>query len=114
MPVYRVEVSRKRGSPYLLSQGILGELREDLQFSNIDSLRAANLFEINANLDDTALRALCENLFADPITEEFSVNEHLFSEFDFCLEIAFLRGITDNVGLTAKRGIEDFLGKKLG
>ncbi len=114
MPVFRIEVAPKKSRPDLLGLGILGEICSDLSFFGIEQLRTASLFEINANLGDEAIMGLCGNLFVDPITDEFSVNSHLFEDFDFCLEVGFLSGVTDNVGLIAKRGIEDFLGKKLG
>ena len=114
MAVFRIEVSPQKDRPDLLGLLLLDEIRSDLSFFGVERLRTANLFEINANLNDEAIKNLCRNLFVDPITDEFSVNAHLFEDFDFCLEVGFLSGVTDNVGLTAKRGIEDFLGKRLG
>ncbi len=114
MNTFLVQVSPKKAGADLAGNALLAEIREDLGFSEIAEIRSATLFELTSGLPRETVLSLCENLFFDPVSEEFSVDSDLFEGFNFCLEIGFIAGVTDNLALTAMRGIEDFLGKKLG
>ncbi|MBI2598262.1 MAG: hypothetical protein HYW50_03640 [Candidatus Diapherotrites archaeon] len=113
MSHFRVEVGPKDRQKDLLGKTVLNEIKEDLKISGIEGLFVVSVFEINAGLGKEEVIALCKNLFCDPVTEEFSVNDHLFSDFDFSLEVGYSPGVTDNIGLTAMRAVKDFLGRPL-
>ena len=45
---------------------------------------------------------------ANPVVQEFTVDEPTIAVFDHAIEIGFLPGVTDNVGTTARQTIEDY------
>ena len=69
----------------------------------------------NGGLDAAALRALGEELFADPVLHQTFVNGEALERagFDWYVEVGFLPGVTDNIGRTAQESLECRLGRPL-
>ncbi|HTY14731.1 MAG TPA: AIR synthase-related protein [Methanoregulaceae archaeon] len=51
---------------------------------------------------------------SNPVVQTVSVDEPTRANFDYAIEVGFLPGVTDNVGATACRTIEDFTRMKFG
>jgi phosphoribosylformylglycinamidine synthase len=57
------------------------------------------------------LRQISSQLM-NPVVQECVLDEPARAPFDYAIEVGFLPGVTDNVGMTARQTIEDFLSMK--
>jgi phosphoribosylformylglycinamidine synthase II len=81
-------------------------IREDLKI-DVSGVRVVSVFTIDADLTPDELSTIAENLLVDPIVQHSSIDSALAAadEFDFAVEVAYLPGVTDNVGRTAREGV---------
>ncbi len=108
---YRIEVGFKRGVRDAIGESVRKRIREDLSIA-LKEVRVINIYTIDAYSSKEQLKILGENLFADPVTQEFSIDKPLAKDFNWLLEIGFKPGVTDNVGKTAKEAIGDISKEK--
>jgi|Deesub1362B_J571_1020462.scaffolds.fasta_scaffold00265_3 phosphoribosylformylglycinamidine synthase len=85
---------------------------EDLGI-RIEKVKTADVYTILGELEEEEIRKICEELFCDPLIQEYSINEPLNREHDWIVEIGFKPGVTDNVGKTSEEGIKDLIGKSV-
>lgn len=75
----------------------------------ISAVITADIYTINKKFD-TEDREKIGKMLTNPIFEAYSVNKLTPpADFDYVIETGYLPGVTDNVGHTAKEGIEDLL-----
>jgi len=48
----------------------------------------------------------------NPVVQEYTIDSATNAVFDYALEVGFLPGVTDNVGMTARQTIEDYFSMK--
>jgi phosphoribosylformylglycinamidine synthase len=75
------------------------------------SVAVVDSYLVDAPLSKKEL-AVAGALLANPRTEEVIVGRYVPKVFNFALEVAYLPGVTDNAGATAKETIEDGLKRK--
>ncbi len=85
----------------------------ELGIENLRSIRTADAFSIEGTLTHAELVVCGQKLLADSITQIFSVNKPVMSDFDYCIQVSLRPGVKDNAGETARRGIEELLLKRL-
>lgn len=107
---HRIEVGFREGMPDALGESIRRGIREDLGIS-LDSVKTVDVFTIDSDLTEEELGAVSNNLFTDPVIQEFSIESAHAKDFDFIIEVGFKPGVTDNVGKTSKEAIQDILKK---
>jgi len=105
---HRIEVYFKKEIRDAKGESLRKRIKEDLSIP-LRGVRVINVYTIDANFSEKQLKILGESLFADPISQEFGVDESLAKDCDWLLEVGFKPGVTDNVGKTAKEAIEDVL-----
>ena len=110
--LHRVEVSFKPNVVDALGNSIGKRITEDLKIKT-DSVKTVDVYTIDGDLSDEELIVLGENLFADPIIQDFAIDSTLDKKFDWLVEVGFKPGVTDNVGKTAKEGVEDIFKRKI-
>ncbi len=108
----RLEVGFKRGVRDVLGEKVKKEIREVLGLPVLD-VKTSDVYTIGENLRRKELSLLAKSLFSDPVIQEASIGRQLRKDYDWMIEIGFKPGVTDNVGKTAKIGIEEVLGRKL-
>jgi len=108
----RIEVGFKTNVVNALGNIIKKGIIEDLKIK-VDSVKTVDVYTIDSNLSNEELKMLGEELLADPVIQDFSVDSSLAKDFDWLIEVGFKPGVTDNVGKTAKEGIEDILKRKI-
>ncbi|MBI4045055.1 MAG: hypothetical protein HY392_05080 [Candidatus Diapherotrites archaeon] len=113
MPPYRLEIGFSKKKFDFVSAGVLAEIREDLGIKSAKSLEFAEFYDISLDEPPKKIAQVCEEVFSDPITQKFFVNEPACKEFDLAVEVKLHTGITDNVAIIATRAVEDFLSRKL-
>jgi len=109
---HRIEVGFKKEMKDALGEKVKKRINEDLEIP-AKKVKTVDVYTIDADLSEKELKTLGENLFADPVIQEFNVDKPLVREFDWLIEIGFKPGVTDNVGKTSKEAIEDILKEKL-
>ena len=105
---HRIEVSFRKDITDALGESVKTRITDYLGLS-IDSVKTIDIYTIDRELNQEKLDLLSRELFADPITQIYSVDKPLAAEFDWLVEIGFKPGVTDNVGRTAAIAIEDML-----
>ena len=72
----------------------------------------SNNYLINIDIDEITLKPAAA-ILVQPVTESFSINSPYNPEnFDFCIEVGFLPGVTDNIAHTVRESFEDFFKMK--
>jgi phosphoribosylformylglycinamidine synthase subunit PurSL len=108
----RIEVSFKPEYRDPLGASVQRGIVEDLGLS-IDKVRTIEVYSIDAELTSQEVERLRRELFTDPIIQESSDVSRLARDFSWIIEVGFRPGVTDNVGKTAREGIEAVLGREL-
>jgi len=77
----------------------------------VDELHLAEVYTIATGSRDFSREELDRvgALLANPVMQEYKVDEATKPLFDAAIEVGFLPGVTDNVGTTARQTIEDYL-----
>lgn len=113
MNTCRVEVGPIEPQNDFLGKAVFSEIKEDLFVGGIEKINVVQVFEISSLVSREKLELVCKQVFVDPVTETFCIDKNLVRGFDFSCEVGFHGNVTDNLALVARRGIEDFLGRKL-
>lgn len=111
--IHRIEIGFRPGVKDAHGQRILYRIRDHLKMT-VSRVETIEVYTIEGDLSEKEAVEIAELLFADPITQRFSVNRPLARDFDWLIEVGFLPGVTDNVGRTAKETVETYLGRSLG
>jgi phosphoribosylformylglycinamidine synthase len=102
----RIEVGFKANVIDALGNSVRKRIIEDLKIK-VDSVKTVDVYTIDGELSKEELKTLGEILFADPVIQDFAVDDSLAKDFNWLIEVGFKPGVTDNVGKTAKEAIED-------
>jgi phosphoribosylformylglycinamidine synthase II len=109
----RIEVSFKPDYRDPLGESVQRGIVEDLGLS-VEQVRTVDVYTIDAGLTPQEVERVRRELLTDPIIQESSAVSRLAREFSWVIEVGFRPGVTDNVGKTAREGIEAVLGRALG
>ncbi len=105
---YRIEVFYKKSDP----RGIAVRDKFISLGYSINNVYLADNYLINIDVDEKSIKAAAETLI-QPVTQNYSINAPYNPEnFDYCIEIGFLPGVTDNISHTVRESLEDFFKKK--
>ncbi|MHA1887135.1 MAG: phosphoribosylformylglycinamidine synthase subunit PurL [Promethearchaeota archaeon] len=101
--VHRIEVG------VAIDNNVHADIRHDLNITTIRKVEKIKVYTIEGgNLSQDQLSTLGYSVFSDPITETFKVDNPLAKNFEGAIvEIGFKPGVTDNVGTTAIKAIQD-------
>ena len=104
----RIEVFIKPGLVDAVGDGILKDI-EDLNIGGVDDVRSIQVYHIDGDVDKAALRRIGAELLADPVSQEFVIgdNEGAASKGAWVVDVIYHPGVTDNVGMSAVKGIRD-------
>lgn len=108
MKAHRIEVGFKEGIKDALGEKVKKRIIEDLDIS-VANVKTIDIYTIDADLSKEQLNFLGNNLFTDPVIQEFSIDRPLAKDFDWLIEVGFKPGVTDNVAKTARASIKDVL-----
>ncbi len=106
MNTWKVEVYYKPEVTDTVGQGILEDIA-DLGINGIDAVRTAAVYWIEGSLDAQTIDRIGTELLADPITQTYACGSEKDTETDWTLEVQFKLGVTDAVGASTVKGIED-------
>ena len=106
MDNWKVEVSYKPEVPDTVGQGILEDIA-DLGISDVNSVRTATVYWIEGSLDTRSIDQIGSELLADPITQTYTFATQDNAAKSWTLEVQFKPGVTDAVGDSTVKGIND-------
>jgi phosphoribosylformylglycinamidine synthase subunit PurSL len=109
---HRIEVAMQPERPDPAGAALKAQLVEDLDIE-IAACRVVDVYTLQAELSAEELDGVRTELFTDPIIQVSACDKSLATDFDFVIEVGFLPGVTDNVGKSAKEGVQDTIGRKL-
>jgi len=105
---FRIEVFYKKHDPR--GSAMMDKL-VNLGYA-IDKVYLSDNYLLNIDVSENDIKAAAETLI-QPVTQNYSLNSpYNPREFDYCLEIGFLPGVTDNISHTVRESLEDFFKKK--
>ena len=106
MNSWKVEVSYKPDITDAIGKDILEDIA-DLGISGVESVRTASIYWIEGTLNDEHIHRIGSELLADPITQVFNLNSEKENKKDWTVEVQFKPGVTDAVGDSTVKGIND-------
>lgn len=109
---HRIEVGIKQGLVDAAGVATRHRLAEDLGIT-VDNVQAVDVYTIDAQLTADELERVRSELLTDPVIQESSLDAALPGEYDYCIEVGFRPGVTDNVGKSAAQGVRDTIGRRL-
>jgi phosphoribosylformylglycinamidine synthase subunit PurSL len=104
--VYRIEVSVKEGFADPRSEGLQKDIL-DLGIKSVSRVRVSSIYLLEGKLDNKELVAICRELLADPIVEEYATQESPAPAGARLVEVAYNPGVMDPVEDSVKKGIKD-------
>jgi len=105
---WRIEVGEKQGSYDAAGEGVKKDII-DLGFKNrVKDVKTVQAYLLEGNLYEKDVLEICEQLLADPVTQNYSYKTPLFDESRYkVVEIAYNPGVMDPVEESAKKAIRD-------
>lgn len=109
--------------------GLVGAIKEDLSVKRITEVSFVESYFINLDISEAKMKELAENIFIDPILQDFSITKPYEKKDDgeanfspgflqqqkgcWLIEVHYLQGVTDNVAITSAEAIQDYEKRKL-
>ena len=112
--MYAIEVGCRPGVKDVLGLAVKARLEEDLFVQGIQKLEFLDVYLLDCRLSPQELELIASELLCDPVTQAYAVGKPLRQGYDWAVTVGFHKNVTDNVGIAAREGIEDLLGRKLG
>ena len=103
---WKVEVYYKPDVPDTVGLGIHQDI-VDLGINSVKSVRTAAIYWIEGILDEDAIHRIGNELLADPITQQYSIEAIHSLDYQWTIEVQYKPGVTDAVGDSTVKGIND-------
>ncbi len=110
----RIEVTIRPELEDPIGKSLCIQIKNDLSII-CESVRVVDVYTILAELSPEELDKIAKELFTDSVTQIYSINKHISfpSDYQHVVEVGFRPGVTDNVGKSAREGIQDTLSRTL-
>lgn len=111
----RIEITNKKQFADGKANNLIKLISEDLGIK-IDGVKVVYAYNFLGDFTDEELTRLQKQLFCDAVYQESATGFYylMASDYDYAIEVAYKTGVTDNVGKTVAKGINNILGKKMG
>ena len=106
MDNHRIEIWYQKGVFDPGRQGICSDIL-DLGIKGITAVETGSIFLIKGKISPANLKKVARELLADPVTQEFYSGKRALPNGAVSVEVWFKEGVTDTVGETARKGIDD-------
>ena len=106
MKLWKIEVFYKPEVPDTIGNGILEDI-SDLGIIGVDAVKTATVYWIEGNLDSQSILRIATELLSDPITQDYTYDNVSIHSQDWTIEVQFKPGVTDAVGDSTVKGIND-------
>ena len=110
--VYRIETGLRSGVPDARGRHVVERAAQSLGLS-VDACRTRDIYKIAADLTPEQATQVRDGFYDRVVGEAALDRLEMQSSFDWCLEIGFKAGVTDNLGRTARGALQDIIGREL-
>lgn len=86
--IHRIEVGVKKEIRDTLGEKTKKKIGENLGIY-VENIKTVDVYTIEADLSKEELDILGRDLFADPVNQEYSVDNPLTHDFDWLIEVGF-------------------------
>ncbi len=104
--LFRIEVSVKEGFADPRAEGLEKDIR-DLAISSVERVKVSDIYLLEGNPSPAELERICRELLADPIVNEYSLEETPPPAGVRQVEVAYNPGVMDPVEESVRKGIAD-------
>ncbi|MCX5665572.1 MAG: phosphoribosylformylglycinamidine synthase subunit PurS [Candidatus Omnitrophica bacterium] len=106
--LWRVEIREKDGFYDAVGESVKKDI-SDLGFKNrIKEVKFVYVYLIEAPVEESDIRRICEELLIDPVTQDYSYRGSVSDEEEYkVVEIAYNPGVMDPVEESGKKAIRD-------
>jgi phosphoribosylformylglycinamidine synthase II len=101
----RIEVTAKDDVRDVVGEKTKKRIKEEFGI-DLSRVRFADVYNFGTEFDDEELEEIAGSVFADSVSQRYSVKEPLFKS-EWRIEIGFLPGVTDNIGKTAMTAVKE-------
>lgn len=110
----RIEVTIRPELEDPIGKSLSAQIKDDLSIT-CKSVRVVDVYTILAEITPEELEKVATELFSDSVIQIASINQHIKfpQEYQHVVEVGFRPGVTDNVGKSAREGIQDTLSRNL-
>ncbi len=111
---YRIEIKHKDSFLDGREKSLLNLIEEDAKIK-LDEVKIIDVYNLFGDFTEKELLILKDQLFCDPVYQDGNIDFYYAKNinYDYCIEISYLPGVTDNVGRTAVKGIRNILKKNI-
>lgn len=95
-------------------KNLLKLIKEDVNIE-LNGVKVVDVYNLFGDFSKDELLLLKNQLFCDPVFQEGSIEFHYAKtvNYNYCIEVSYLPGVTDNVGRTSAKGINNILKKEI-
>lgn len=110
----RIEIIHKENFIDGRERSLINLIEEDAKI-NLDEIKIINVYNLFGDFSSNELIILKDQLFCDPVYQIGDIGFNFAQKltYDYCIEVSYLPGVTDNVGRTAAKGIKNILKKEI-
>ena len=111
---YRIEIKHKENFIDAREKNLSQIIKEDIKI-DLDEIKIINVYNLFDDFGDKELLSLKNELFCDPVYQEGEIGFFYakYLDYNYCIEVSYLPGVTDNVGRTAAKGISNILKRNI-
>ena len=114
MARYKIETSTKKDLLDARGKEVEKDIL-DLGISKVKSVRYSQVYCLEGEIDKDKIGKIVHRLLIDPVTQDSIINQidgiegkgNTSKDGDFVIEVYYKKGVTDAVGDSVKKGIED-------
>jgi phosphoribosylformylglycinamidine synthase len=113
MPDYSLDVFYSEERFDSQASSVKEAIREDLFVAGVEEVIYIDSYRISLEVSETEMKEVAENVFTDPVVQQYSLNSPFAKKGYWCLEVCFHPDVTDNVAITATEAVSDYLRRSL-
>lgn len=104
--MWRIEAGYKDRFRDSIGLSVKKDINEDLKIP-VEDVKYIDVYTLDIVLTNEQAEMIADKLASDPITQEFSINKRLRTDFDWEIEVKLHEDVTDNVGIIMREAIKD-------
>ncbi|NGX57514.1 MAG: Phosphoribosylformylglycinamidine synthase subunit PurL [Chlamydiae bacterium] len=107
LQVSKITIERQEDHPDPKNAKLASAICQYLRF-DVTSVKILRSYTIHKSLSPDEIHEITCDLLIDPVIEK-PCSDQAYQGYDWCIEVSFKPGVTDNAGKTAQITIEDYL-----
>ena len=110
--VYRIEIGLKDKVPDARGRSVIHKAKNSLGL-NLEECKTRDVYKVSAEINSNEAEKIKDS-FTDSVIAQSSLGKLAYEGvFNWCIEISFKPGVTDNIGRTARGALEEIVGRSL-